>query len=103
LRFGEDTRFGGNPVVKPGHESQSAGATGNFVKREVPAMANSETRPGADPDKTHSLKTYKDPVCGMDVGPNKSYSATHDNTEYRFCSLSCLEKFKADPESFVRR
>ena len=45
----------------------------------------------------------KDPVCGMDVNPNKSYSAMHDNTEYRFCSLSCVEKFKADPEKFVRR
>ena len=45
----------------------------------------------------------KDPVCGMDVNPKKSYSATHGETEYRFCSLSCLEKFKADPERFVRR
>jgi YHS domain-containing protein len=63
-------------------------------------MANSETRPGADPDKAQGLKAFKDPVCGMDVSPKKSYSATHDNTEYRVCSLSCLEKFKADPEGF---
>lgn len=66
-------------------------------------MAKLETRPGTDPDKAQRLKAYKDPVCGMDVSPQKSYSATHGETEYRFCSLSCLEKFKADPEKFVRR
>jgi YHS domain-containing protein len=66
-------------------------------------MAKSEAQPGTEPGKSQGLKAFKDPVCGMDVNPKKSYSATHDNTEYRFCSLSCLEKFKADPQRFVRR
>lgn len=43
----------------------------------------------------------KDPVCGMDVTQSKSYSASHGGAEYRFCSLACLEKFKAEPERFV--
>jgi YHS domain-containing protein len=67
-------------------------------------MANSAEAPRRpDSGKTQAPQMFKDPVCGMDVSPQKSYSATHDSTEYRFCSLSCLEKFKADPERFVRR
>lgn len=67
-------------------------------------MANSaEAGRRADSGKTQGSQMFKDPVCGMDVSPQKSYSATHAETEYHFCSLSCLEKFKADPEKFVRR
>jgi Cu+-exporting ATPase len=47
-------------------------------------------------------RVSKDPVCGMEVNPQRGYSATHADKEYRFCSLSCLEKFQADPEAFVR-
>lgn len=46
------------------------------------------------------LQIFKDPVCGMEVTAQKSYSATRRDKEFRFCSLSCLEKFKADPEAF---
>ncbi len=56
-----------------------------------------------DTNKAKAPEVFKDPVCGMDVTPQKSYSATHRDREFRFCSLSCLEKFRSDPEAFVQR
>lgn len=41
----------------------------------------------------------KDPVCGMDVVPEKvAGSAEYQGQTYYFCSLHCLEKFQADPQ-----
>lgn len=44
-----------------------------------------------------------DPVCGMTV-EEKSSAGTfvHAGTTYHFCSLHCLEKFKANPEQFLK-
>ena len=40
-----------------------------------------------------------DPICGMTVDPAKA-AGHHDHLgqRYYFCGLSCLERFKADPE-----
>ena len=45
----------------------------------------------------------KDPVCGMDVMPGRAAggSAEHGGTTYWFCSLSCREKFVANPSKYV--
>jgi len=43
----------------------------------------------------------KDPVCGMDVAPDKGYSMAWRGGTYRFCSRSCLEKFEAAPDKFI--
>ncbi|MGE4545641.1 MAG: heavy metal translocating P-type ATPase [Pedobacter sp.] len=44
----------------------------------------------------------KDPVCGMDVTPEKCAGKTeHRGKMYYFCSTKCLEKFKRDPEEFL--
>ncbi|MBI5286091.1 MAG: YHS domain-containing protein, partial [Deltaproteobacteria bacterium] len=44
----------------------------------------------------------KDPVCGMDVGPERAAgkSVYKGETVY-FCSLHCKERFDADPEAFI--
>jgi YHS domain-containing protein len=40
-----------------------------------------------------------DPVCGMEVTPDGAAGAwQHAGTTYYFCSVSCLERFRADPE-----
>jgi P-type Cu+ transporter len=40
-----------------------------------------------------------DPICGMTVDPaTAAGSHDHRGQRYYFCGLSCLEKFKADPE-----
>jgi Cu+-exporting ATPase len=43
-----------------------------------------------------------DPVCGMNVDPEKAAgSYEHGGTTYFFCCTSCLNKFRQEPESFV--
>ena len=43
-----------------------------------------------------------DPVCGMEVTPETAAGAwEHEGTAYYFCSTSCLERFKADPERLL--
>lgn len=45
-----------------------------------------------------------DPVCGMEVNADSAAgSYEHDGRTYFFCSRHCLEKFRSDPESFLRR
>ncbi len=44
----------------------------------------------------------KDPVCGMDVDPaTAAGSLDHDGRTHHFCSLHCLEKFRADPARYA--
>jgi len=39
-----------------------------------------------------------DPVCGMQVDPAEAAGAwPYDGVTYYFCSVGCLERFKADP------
>lgn len=44
-----------------------------------------------------------DPVCRMTVDPTTA-AGRHDYQDktYYFCVVSCLEKFKADPEQFLK-
>jgi Cu+-exporting ATPase len=51
--------------------------------------------------KEVEMATVKDAVCGMEIDP-KSAVATEDyeGETYYFCSESCHEKFKADPQKY---
>lgn len=43
-----------------------------------------------------------DPVCGMTVEPSSAAAAwDHEGTTYYFCSVGCMERFRADPQHFV--
>jgi Cu+-exporting ATPase len=43
-----------------------------------------------------------DPVCGMAVDPaTTAHHLEHDGRTYYFCSLSCLEKFRAHPDGYT--
>ena len=43
-----------------------------------------------------------DPVCGMSVDPaTTAHHATHEGTEYHFCSARCRERFVADPKKYL--
>jgi Cu+-exporting ATPase len=45
----------------------------------------------------------KDPVCGMNVDPETSdYRYDHEGRTYYFCCRSCLDKFGADPNRYLR-
>jgi Cu+-exporting ATPase len=46
--------------------------------------------------------SVKDPVCGMDVVPERAAGASvHEGETYFFCSKGCLAKFQADPTKFL--
>jgi len=52
-------------------------------------------------DSTSTPKA-KDPVCGMDVDPQRAAgSHTHHGATYYFCSKHCLHAFNADPERYL--
>ena len=54
---------------------------------------------GAEPA---SADQVRDPVCGMHVKPATAVaSMEHQGTRYHFCSLGCLDKFRAHPEHFI--
>ena len=44
----------------------------------------------------------KDPVCGMSVDPAAAkHSCDHEGKTYYFCCGGCLQKFQADPDSYL--
>ena len=45
-----------------------------------------------------------DPVCGMSVNPDSGFGPfDYQGQSYRFCSNHCLERFRKDPESFLKK
>lgn len=46
---------------------------------------------------------HVDPVCGMEVETDKGYGKMYEDTLYRFCSKSCLDKFDVDPEHYLNK
>jgi len=42
-----------------------------------------------------------DPVCGMEVAPDKGYTKMYAGREYRLCSRACLDKFDARPQQYA--
>ncbi|HZT69739.1 MAG TPA: heavy metal translocating P-type ATPase [Terriglobia bacterium] len=61
-------------------------------------------RVAASPENTpHAAATVKDPICDMDVDPaTAAGSYEYKGVIYYFCCESCLEKFRASPEEYVR-
>lgn len=45
---------------------------------------------------------HVDPVCGMEVDMDKGYGKMYQGTLHRLCSRSCLDKFDADPERYLK-
>lgn len=53
---------------------------------------------------TQKTESRIDPVCGMKVSPgNAADRFEHDGAEYLFCSTSCAEKFRADPDRYLEK
>jgi P-type Cu+ transporter len=49
-----------------------------------------------------AAQTVVDPVCGMTIDPGRAAGhLEHAGQTYYFCSVSCLERFKADPARFT--
>lgn len=47
-------------------------------------------------------ETVKDPVCGMDVDPNRAAGKSEYNGQtYYFCSKGCKRAFDKEPEKYI--
>ena len=46
---------------------------------------------------------FVDPVCGIEVEPDKGYGKMYQGELYRFCSRSCLDIFDAEPEKYFKQ
>ncbi|HVO82669.1 MAG TPA: heavy metal translocating P-type ATPase [Terriglobales bacterium] len=50
-----------------------------------------------------STTAVKDPVCGMSVDPAKAkHRLEHAGKTYYFCCPHCVEKFKAEPQKYLK-
>jgi Cu+-exporting ATPase len=53
-------------------------------------------------EKEETMATVKDPVCGMEIDPaTAATSEEYEGTTYYFCSMSCHDRFVAEPEKFA--
>jgi P-type Cu+ transporter len=51
-----------------------------------------------------TVENQLDPVCGMTVSPDKAAgSFEYEDKTYYFCSRSCLEKFRTNPQVFLNK
>ena len=51
----------------------------------------------------HVIAEVHDPVCGMTFAPDHAAGThVHNGETYHFCSESCLDRFRQDPERFLR-
>jgi Cu+-exporting ATPase len=61
-----------------------------------------QDHPGRQHHHPAHTRAVKDPVCGMDVDPEKTpHHAEHDGARFHFCSAGCLAKFSADPGRYA--
>ncbi len=59
---------------------------------------------GQNRQKAESREPVKDPVCDMDVFPEKAAgSVDHEGRTYYFCSRRCAERFREDPARFLAK
>ncbi|MFW6238253.1 MAG: YHS domain-containing protein [Halanaerobiales bacterium] len=44
----------------------------------------------------------RDPVCGMDVDPDKAVASyEYDGKTYYFCAEACKDKFAEEPKKYI--
>jgi Cu+-exporting ATPase len=76
-------------IIKPASANVNVEAASTKTPEEAPKM-------------TANPSTVKDPVCGMDIDPDTAHASEEfKGKTYHFCSASCHERFKADPERYV--
>src|SRR5262245_37079906 len=57
----------------------------------------------AQPAHIPEAELVLDPVCGMRIDPaDAAGSCDYKGKKYYFCHESCLARFKADPDSFLK-
>ncbi|MEO6353613.1 MAG: heavy metal translocating P-type ATPase [Burkholderiaceae bacterium] len=57
--------------------------------------------PVAMADDKPADKPHIDPVCGMKAAADPAKSVEHAGIAYYFCSIRCVEKFRANPQQYL--
>jgi P-type Cu+ transporter len=97
-------------MYKFGHQNADADADEHWHRHAVHDSASSEN--GDEHQYHHSndgqtivrgtQAAFTDPVCGMKVGADPARQIVHEGNTYHFCSVRCMEKFRAAPQQYVR-
>jgi YHS domain-containing protein len=72
---------------------------GSSLSLTLPARTGMHQHPQAETKE----KTVKDPVCGMNVLPSKSFKAVYKKNSYYFCSAAEKAKFEKAPERYLKK
>ena len=86
-----------SPVPAP--KSACCGTTAQEPLRGLAQQTVDKPAPGGDVQIVD--KPNIDPVCGMKAATNPDKSAAHEGTTYYFCSMRCVDKFKANPKHYL--
>src|SRR5258705_4026535 len=79
------------------------GRASTTVRRITSARRSARRSSMPTPVSTPANKEVVDPVCGMTIDPaDAAGHADYKGATYYFCAESCLERFKADPERYLR-
>ena len=89
------------------HESAMPPMPGMSHPASPPAQSGHQHKPATPPPKKHQHEAPQpeasmiDPVCGMTASPE--FEHTYQGKKYNFCSNEDMEKFKANPEKYVKK
>ncbi|MCX7762627.1 MAG: efflux RND transporter periplasmic adaptor subunit [Candidatus Kryptonium sp.] len=115
--------YEGQDIVTSSHfliDSESnlrAALAGLFHQHYEENKQNQETKKTQKRDKSEIRHEHKDeksvksqtpnkaidPVCGMEVDPKVALSYTYKGENFYFCMKSCLEKFRKNPEKYLKK
>jgi YHS domain-containing protein len=65
------------------------------------AQAGGTEAPSSATGGIKEMEGNKCPVLGRPI--DKRYSYVYQGTRYYFCCPSCIEKFKAEPEKYIKK
>ncbi|MEX2089340.1 MAG: efflux RND transporter periplasmic adaptor subunit [Bacteroidota bacterium] len=88
------------PSEHEGHDTPSGqNATSGETMESAPKKGEHSAHETKQPIE---VKNVVDPVCGMEITPNEEQSYLYKGKKYYFCSVEDMEKFKNDPEKYVK-
>ena len=69
----------------------------------ISVLATAMFAAGQSQQQKKAPEKAKDPVCGLMVDKDPNLSTNYKGETYYFCSKADLEKFKKEPEKYVRK
>jgi RND family efflux transporter MFP subunit len=86
---------------KPKQEDHSGHQAGESKQRKDKTVVSPEEKQ-EEVKQSKAAQTVVDPVCGMEIVPDEKKSYSYKGKKYYFCSDENMEKFKQNPEKFLK-